>query len=60
METLVDRVAGNLRVLNNMAAELLISRSQKELNQLDEKLLLEAFSRQQPMKKRRTGQRLPV
>ena len=31
METLVDHAAGNLRVLNNMAAELLISAAQKEL-----------------------------
>jgi type II secretory pathway predicted ATPase ExeA len=60
METLVDHAAGNLRVLNNMAAELLISGAQKELNKLDEKLFLEVFSRQQPMKKRRTGQRLPA
>jgi len=60
METLVDHAAGNLRVLNNMAAELLISGAQKELNQLDEKLFLEVFSRQQPMKKRKTGHRLPA
>jgi general secretion pathway protein A len=60
METLVDHAAGNLRVLNNMAAELLLSAAQKELKQLDEKLFLEAFSLQQPMKKRKTGQRLPA
>ncbi|MBS4095996.1 MAG: ATP-binding protein [Sulfuricella sp.] len=59
METLVDHAAGNLRVLNNMAAELLISGAQKELNQLDEKLFLEVFSRQQPLEKRKTRQRLP-
>lgn len=60
METLVDHAAGNLRVLNNMAAELLISAAQKELKQLDEKHFLEVFSRQQPMKKRKTAQRIPA
>jgi general secretion pathway protein A len=60
METLVDHAAGNLRVLNNMAAELLISAAQKELKQLDEKLFLEVFSRQQPIKKRKTAQQLPA
>ena len=60
VETLVDHTAGNLRVLNNMTAELLISGAQKELKQLDEKLFLEVFSCQQPMKKRKTIQRLPV
>jgi type II secretory pathway predicted ATPase ExeA len=60
MDTLVDHAAGNLRVLNNMAAELLISGAQKELNQLDEKLFLEVFSRQPLMKKRRNAQRLPA
>jgi type II secretory pathway predicted ATPase ExeA len=60
METLVDHAAGNLRVLNNMAAELLLSAAQKELKQLDEKHFLEVFSRQQPMKKRKTAQRLPA
>jgi len=60
METLVDHAAGNLRVLNNMAAELLISGAQKELNQLDEKLFLEVFSRQPLKKKRRNAQPLPA
>ncbi len=58
METLVDHAAGNLRVLNNMAAELLINGAQKELTQLDEKLFLEVFSRQPIMKKRKTAQRM--
>ncbi len=60
METLVDHAAGNLRVLNNMAAELLISGAQKELKQLDEKLFLEVFSLQPLNKKRKTAQRLPA
>ena len=60
METLVDHAAGNLRVLNNMAAELLITGAQKELTQLDEKLFLEVFSRQPIMKKRKTAQRIPA
>jgi len=60
METLVDHAAGNLRVLNNMAAELLISGAQKELKQLDEKLFLEVFSFQPLNKKRKTTQRIPA
>ena len=59
METLVDHAAGNLRVLNNMAAELLISGAQKELKQLDEKLFLEVFSLQ-PLNKKKTAQRIPA
>jgi general secretion pathway protein A len=43
--TLVDHCAGNQRVLNNMAAELLATGLKKELSQLDEKLFLEVFSR---------------
>ena len=41
-ETLVEHVSGNLRVLNNMAAELLIKAAHEELPQLDEKLLTES------------------
>ena len=48
---LVDHCAGNLRVLNNMAAELLAAGIEKELSQLDEKLFIEVFSRQPPNKK---------
>jgi type II secretory pathway predicted ATPase ExeA len=44
-ETLVDHAAGNLRLLNTMAAELLFTAAQKQLKQLDEKLFLEVFSR---------------
>lgn len=45
METLVDHAAGNLRLLNTMAAELLATGAQRQLKQLDEKLFLETFSR---------------
>lgn len=44
-ETLVDHAAGNLRLLNTMAAELLTTGAQKQLKQLNEKLFLETFSR---------------
>ncbi len=44
-ETLVDHAAGNIRVLNNIAEELLLAGAQRELKQLDEKLFLELFSR---------------
>ena len=45
METLADHAAGNLRVLNTMAAEMLLEGASKEMAQLDEKLFLEMFSR---------------
>jgi type II secretory pathway predicted ATPase ExeA len=45
-QTLVDHAAGNLRLLNTMAAELLATAAEKELSQLDEKLFLNVFSRQ--------------
>jgi len=51
IKTLVDHCAGNLRVLNNMASELLASGIEKELSQLDEKLFIEVFSRKSPNKK---------
>ncbi len=52
MATLVDHAAGNLRLLNTMAAELLDVGAQKELTKLDEKLFLEVFSRQPTTRKR--------
>lgn len=55
METLVDHASGNLRLLNNMAAELLTEGAQKELTQLNEKLFLEIFSRHHPSRKRRNN-----
>lgn len=53
METLVDHAAGNLRLLNNMAAELLARGAEKQAKQLDEKLFLEVFSRQPSSRNRR-------
>ncbi len=50
MTTLVEHAAGNLRLLNIMAAELLTIGAQRELPQLDEKLFLEIYSRN-PQKK---------
>lgn len=44
MNTLVEHCAGNLRLLNTMAAELLTVAADKELPQLDEKLFLELYS----------------
>jgi len=48
MQTLADHAAGNLRVLNGMAAEMLSEAVRKEIAQLDEKLFLEMFSRNSP------------
>jgi len=45
MQTLAEHAAGNLRVLNAMAAELLAAGVKKELKQLDEKLFIEHYSR---------------
>lgn len=45
MQTLAEHAAGNLRVLNAMAAELLAVGAKKELKQLDEKLFIEQYSR---------------
>jgi len=50
METLVDHCAGNQRVLNNMAAELLAMGLRKECSQLDGKLFMETFSRKPSQK----------
>jgi len=43
-EALVEHSGGNLRVLSNMAAELLAKAAQEELPQMDEKLFLSAFA----------------
>lgn len=52
-ETLADHAAGNLRVLNSMAGELLIKGAQAEAPELNEKLFMEVFSRQRKPAKRR-------
>jgi len=53
METLADHAGGNLRVLNTMAAEMLLEGASKEMAQLDEKLFLEMFSRHPGSRKRK-------
>lgn len=50
-ETLAEHAAGNLRLLNTMAEELLFTAAQKQLKQLDEKLFLEVFSRNNSKKR---------
>ncbi len=52
-ETLVEHASGNLRVLNNMAAELLTRAAHEELPQLDEKLFLSTFSQSKSLTKRK-------
>lgn len=52
-ETLVEHASGNLRVLNNMAVELLARAAQEELPQLDEKLFLSTFSQGKTSTKRK-------
>lgn len=60
METLVDHAAGNLRVLNNMAAELLARGARNEMTQLTEQLFFEVFSRQPLSRKRKPASRHPA
>lgn len=48
MRTLAEHAAGNLRVLNAMAEEMLAAGLRKEIKQLNEKLFLEVYSRQKP------------
>lgn len=45
-EALADHCCGNLRMLNQMAADLLASAAQKQMPRIDEKLFLETFTRQ--------------
>ncbi len=47
-KVLADHAAGNLRLLNNMAAEILLRGAQQGAKRLSEKLFLEAFSRTSP------------
>lgn len=53
MEALADHCCGNLRMLNQMAADLLASAAKKEMPRIDEKLFLETFTRQPPPRKPR-------
>ncbi len=53
MEALADHCLGNLRMLNQMAADLLDAAARKELPGLDEKLYIETFARpSRPVKTR--------
>lgn len=52
-QTLADHAAGNLRVLNAMAAELLAAAAEKQLPQLDEKLYFDVFSLRQEASQRK-------
>lgn len=54
-QTLSDHAAGNLRVLNTMAADLLAAAAEKQLRQLDEKLFFEVFSPHRTTAKKRTN-----
>lgn len=46
IDALVTHCSGNLRLLNNLAAEVLAEAADRDLSQLDEKLFLELYSRQ--------------
>jgi len=52
-QTLVEHAAGNLRVLNIMAADLLATAAEKQIPQMDEKLFFDVFSRQPSATKRK-------
>lgn len=53
MDALADHSCGNLRMLNQMAADLLASAAQKQMPRIDEKLFLETFTRQPGTRKPR-------
>jgi len=52
-QTLVEHAAGNLRVLNIMAADLLATAAENQIPQMDEKLFFDVFSRQPSATKRK-------
>ena len=52
-EALVEHSGGNLRLLSNMAAELLAKAAQEELPQMDEKLFLSTFAPRKASAKRK-------
>lgn len=55
MTTLSEHAAGNLRVLSNMAGELLAWAAKREIPQLDQKLYLEVYG-QQPRPKSKAAE----
>jgi hypothetical protein len=50
-DTLCEHSMGNLRLMMNLANELLSAAAERQLDQLDEKLFLEFLSAQQPASK---------
>ena len=52
-QTLSEHAAGSPRVLMNMAHELLVAAAKKEITQLDEKLYLEVFAPDAPVRSNR-------
>lgn len=54
-QTLCDHAMGNYRVLTQMAAELLAAATQRQLDQLDEKLFLELYGPAQQSARRKTA-----
>ncbi len=54
---LVEHAAGNLRVLTNMAAELLAAGAEKELENLDDKLFFEVFSNSLTPRRKKSASR---
>jgi type II secretory pathway predicted ATPase ExeA len=52
LQTLCEHAAGNLRLLTNMANDLLAAALHQEREQIDEKLFFEVFSLDQPAPKR--------
>ena len=53
MRTLAAHAANNLRVLNQMAAELLAAAAQRNLPRIDESLFFELFSPTGPKSRRK-------
>jgi type II secretory pathway predicted ATPase ExeA len=53
--TLSEHAQGNYRALMNMAGELLAIAAQRQIQQIDEKLFLEAFTPQASQHNRTTG-----
>lgn len=56
-EALADHCCGNLRMLNQIAADLLATAAQKQMPRIDEKLFLETFTRQPRPRKPRPIQK---
>jgi type II secretory pathway predicted ATPase ExeA len=54
-QTLADHAAGNLRVLNTMASDLLAAAAEKQLPQLNEQLYFEVFSPKRTTSKKRSN-----